>query len=160
VTPIQIANAYATFANGGDRYQTNVALRIQRQDKTVVTEIARRKAAHVDLPPSLRDPILAGLRGVITDPKGTAHNAFLGFPGQWAIAGKTGTAQAPPKQDTALFVGFGPVDAPAYSVAIVMEQSGFGASAAAPVARRLFGQLSGLEQGGPVQTAPINGAGD
>jgi penicillin-binding protein 2 len=160
VTPLQIANAYATFANGGDRHQPNVALRIERQDGTVVREIAGRKANHVDLPPALRDPILAGLRGAISDPKGTAHNAFLGFPSEWPVAGKTGTAQAPPKQDTALFVGFGPVHAPAYAVAVVMEQSGFGASAAAPVARRLFGHLSGLEQGGPVQTAPIVGAGD
>jgi penicillin-binding protein 2 len=160
VTPLQLANAYATFANGGDRHQPNVALRIERQDGTVVREIAGRKANHVDLPPALRDPILAGLRGAITDPKGTAHNAFLGFPSEWPVAGKTGTAQAPPKQDTALFVGFGPVHAPAYAVAVVMEQSGFGASAAAPVARRLFGHLSGLEQGGPVQTAPIVGAGD
>jgi penicillin-binding protein 2 len=160
VTPLQLANAYATFANGGDRYQPNVALRIQRPDETVVRTIAARKANHIDLPPALRDPILAGLRGAITDPKGTAHNAFLGFPGEWPVAGKTGTAQVPPKQDTALFVGFGPVHAPAYAVAVVMEQSGFGASAAAPVARRLFGHLSGLEQGGPVQTAQINGAGD
>jgi penicillin-binding protein 2 len=160
VTPIQIANAYATFANGGDRYQPNIVLRIERQDRTVVRTIAARKANHVDLPPALRDPILAGLRGAITDPKGTAHNAFLGFPAAWPIAGKTGTAQVPPKQDTALFVGFGPVAQPQYAVAVVMEQSGFGASAAAPVARRLFGQLSGLEQGGPVQTAQINVVGD
>jgi penicillin-binding protein 2 len=160
VTPLQLANAYATFANGGDRYQPNVALRVERPDKTVVRTIAPRKAVHIDLPPSLRDPILAGLRGAVSDPKGTAHNAFLGFPAEWPIAGKTGTAQVPPKQDTALFVGFGPIHAPQYVVAVVMEQGGFGASAAAPVARRLFGQLSGLEQGGPVQTAQINGAGD
>jgi penicillin-binding protein 2 len=161
VTPIQIANAYATFANGGDRYQPNIALRVQRQDKSLVREISARKAGHVDLPPALRDPILAGLRGAINDEKGTAHNAFLGFPvAQWGVAGKTGTAQAPPKQDTALFVGFGPVAQPQYAVAVVMEQSGFGASAAAPVARRLFGQLSGLEQSGQPTYTQVNGAGD
>jgi penicillin-binding protein 2 len=161
VTPIQIANAYATFANGGDRYQPNVALVVQQQDGTVVREIPPRKAAHVDIPPSIHDPILIGLQGVLANEKGTAYNAFQGFPlDRWRIAGKTGTAQVPPKQDNALFVGFGPVPSPQFVVSVVMEQSGFGATSAAPVARRLFGQLSGLETAGSVQFVQPNGVGD
>ena len=161
VTPLQIANAYATFANAGDRYQPNVALAVLRQDGTVVRQIASRVATHIDIPPAIRGPILTGLQGAVANEKGTAYNAFQGFPlPRWPIAGKTGTAQAPPKQDTALFVGFGPVPAPQFVVAVVMEQSGFGATSAAPVARRLFGQLSGLEQTGDVQFVQANGAGD
>jgi len=162
VTPIQIANAYATFANNGDRYQPNIALKIQRQDGTVVREITPRVAAHVDIPGPIHSAILTGLEGAVSDVKGTAFNAFDGFPlDKWRVAGKTGTAQAPPKQDTALFVGFGPATNPQYVVAVVMEQSGFGATSAAPVARRLFGQLSGLETGpGAVQFVQANGAGD
>jgi cell division protein FtsI/penicillin-binding protein 2 len=49
---------------------------------------------------------------------------------------------------------------PRYVTAVVMEQSGFGASAAAPVARRIFGQLSGLEAQTPVEFVGLNGVGD
>jgi penicillin-binding protein 2 len=161
VTPIQIATAYATFANGGQRYSPNIALRIQRQDDKVLKEIGPRVAATVDLPPSVRSPIFSGLVGAVSNPDGTAYNAFNGFPlAQWGIAGKTGTAQATPKQDTALFAAFGPTASPEYAVTVVMEQAGFGASAAAPVARRIFGTLSGLEGGAPVQFVQSNGAGD
>lgn len=161
VTPIQIANAYATFANGGTRYSPNIALRVQKQDTTVVRVIEPRVAATVDIPPAVRGPILSGLLGVVQNPEGTAYKAFTGFPmGQFSIAGKTGTAQATPKQDTALFAAFGPAQAPKDVVAVVMEQSGFGASAAAPVARRIFGTISGLEGGSPVQFVQANGAGD
>lgn len=163
VTPIQIANAYATFANGGHRYQPNIALRIQKQDGTVVREFGPRKVADIPMPPNVRNPIMAGLEQALTDPKGTATNAFAGFPlRQWGIAGKTGTAQAPPKQDTALFSAFGPTQdlAHGHVVTVVMEQSGFGASAAAPVARRVFETLAGVGSTGPVEFTQVNGAGD
>jgi penicillin-binding protein 2 len=161
VTPIQLANAYATFANHGDRYQPNIALRIQKQDGTVVTSFGPRKFAHVDIPPNVWNPIMQGLQGALTDPKGTATNAFAGFPlRQWGIAGKTGTAQATPKQDTALFSAFGPTADPKHVVTVVMEQAGFGASAAAPVARRIFEQLAGVGNTAPVKFVQTNGAGD
>ncbi|MCU1375712.1 MAG: penicillin-binding protein 2 [Actinomycetia bacterium] len=161
VTPIQIANAYATFANHGDRYYPNIALRIQKQDNTVIREFGPRLATHVDIPPAVWDPIMQGLERALTDAKGTATNAFAGFPlAQWGIAGKTGTAQAPPKQDTALFAAFGPTSNPQHVVTVVMEQSGFGASAAAPVAKRIFEQLAGVGNTAPVQFVQANGAGD
>jgi penicillin-binding protein 2 len=162
ITPIQLANAYATYASNGVRHSPNVALRVQHQDGTLVRDIAPRVAATVELPPQVRDPIVRGLSGVVgNEQDGTAFNAFRGFPlGQWGIAGKTGTAQAPPKQDTALFVGFGPTVDPRYVVAVVMEQSGFGASAAAPVARQVFGVLSGAESVGFGGFVPLNGVSD
>jgi penicillin-binding protein 2 len=163
VTPIQIANAYATFANGGHRYQPNIALRIQKQDKTVVRELGRREVGTIEYPPGVRDPIMTGLERVLTDERGTATNAFAGFPlNTFGIAGKTGTAQAKPKQDTALFAAFGPTQdlANGHVVTVVMEQSGFGASAAAPVARRVFETIAGVQSTGPVQFTQVNGAGD
>lgn len=161
VTPMQIANAYATFANGGRRYSPNVALRVQRQDKTLVREIAPRLVATIDLPPHVQGPIMNGLVSAVRDEDGTAFNAFAGFPlPQWGVAGKTGTAQATPKQDTALFAAFGPTAGPQHVVTVVMEQAGFGASAAAPAARRIFAMLSGLEGGEPVQFTQVNGVGD
>ena len=76
---------------------------------------------------------------------------------QYQIAGKTGTAQTAGKEaefDTSLFVGFGPVGAPRYVVAAVLEQSGFGADAAAPVVRRIFESLGGFAPLPDVQDAP------
>jgi penicillin-binding protein 2 len=97
--------------------------------------------------------MLEGFKGAVADPKGTAFGAFAGFPiGTFPIAGKTGTAEVPPKQDTALFSAFAPADDPRYVVTVVMEESGRGAQAAAPVARRVFEGLMG-EQPNPVSRA-------
>jgi len=146
VTPIQLANAYSTFGNNGTRWSPNIALRVQDQDEVVVREITPRVRERVEIPPQVRDTLMAGFIGAVADPEGTAYNAFLGFPlDRFPVAGKTGTAQAPPRQDTALFVGMAPAYDPRYVTAVVMEQSGFGASAAAPVARRIFGQLFGVD---------------
>lgn len=69
---------------------------------------------------------------------------------RYPVAGKTGTAQATPKQDPALFVALAPADEPRYAVAVVMEQAGYGSTSAAPVARRIIGELSGIEAPAPV----------
>lgn len=161
VSPLQIANAYATLANGGARYQPNIAIRAQRQDGTLVREVSPRKLEQIDLPPQIRDPIVRGLEDAVRTEEGTAYNAFAGFPlAQYAIAGKTGTAQDPPRQDHALFAAFGPTQDPQHVVTVVMEQSGFGSSAAAPVARRIFEVLAGIGVQGAAQFTPVNGAGD
>ena len=60
------------------------------------------------------------------------------------MAGKTGTAQVKDKADTAVFSAFGPVHAPEYGVTVVMEESGFGGTSAAPVARKLFDVFAGI----------------
>ena len=157
VTPIQIGNSYATYINGGNRYAPNIALRVQEQDGTVVKEINPRIPAKVELRQDIRETLMNGLAGVVSSEEGTAYNAFAGFPlAQWGIAGKTGTAQAGLKQDTALFVGYGPTQDPRYVTTVVMEQAGFGATSAAPVARRIFGTISGLEAEAPVGIVSLN----
>lgn len=147
VTPLQVANSYATFANGGTVYAPRLGRSIKAQDGTEVRKIEAKVIRRLDLPASLRRPILDGLRGVVSDPKGTAAGAFSGFPlDSFPVAGKTGTAQVFGKQDNALFAAFAPADIPQYAVAVVMEESGMGASAAAPVARRI---LEGIARGEP-----------
>lgn len=146
VTPLQLGMSYAAFANGGSVHQPRVAARVLRQDGTLVREVPSVVNRRIDLPPHVRDPIVAGLRGAVTDPKGTAHGAFAGFNG-FPVAGKTGTAQVFGKQDTAVFAGFAPVNAPQYAISVVMEESGFGGSVAAPVARRIFDGLAGKPVG-------------
>jgi penicillin-binding protein 2 len=154
VTPLQLANGYATFANGGTRYVPQIALRAQAYQTSEATqEFAPEVAAQVPLPPEYREPLLAGLEGVPRS--GTATRAFAGFPlDQFSVAGKTGTAQVDDKADTAVFAAFGPSRAPQYAISVFLEESGFGGTAAAPVARALFEGLSGVR---PLQPAGPNG---
>lgn len=143
VTPLQLANAYATFANGGTVFEPRVAARVVDREGDEVRLIPPKRVGSVDLPPALREPILQGLRGVVAHEEGTAYAAFAGFPRELPVAGKTGTSQVHGKQDTAVFVAFAPYDNPRYTVAVVMEEAGFGGSAAAPVARRILEGLAG-----------------
>jgi penicillin-binding protein 2 len=149
VTPLQLANSYATFANGGRRFVPRLTAAVRTRDGVLVREEAPQVAGEVALPPAVRQPLLDGLRGVVDQGRGTASQVFEGFPlDRWPIAGKTGTAQVTGRQDSALFVAFGPADAPRYVVGVVMEESGFGADAAAPVARAVFEELAGVAQEG------------
>lgn len=145
VTPLQVAVAYATFANGGTVYATRLGRSVRAADGKEIRPIPSRVVRRIDLAASVRGPMLSGFEAAVSSPKGTAYGAFTGFPlGQIRVAGKTGTSQAPPLQDTALFVGFAPVQAPQYVVAVVMEEAGFGSVAAAPVARRILESAFGL----------------
>ncbi len=127
-TPLQLANAYATFANGGRLFQPRLGL---EDEPKLVREVG--------LTPNMRQPIAEGLRGAIILDDGTASGAFSGYPHQsFPVAGKTGTAQVRGKQDTAVFAAFAPVGNPQYAIAVVLEEAGFGGSTAAPVARRIL----------------------
>jgi penicillin-binding protein 2 len=146
VTPIALANAYATFANGGTRYEPEVAAAVVDAHGNVVIRYQPRVLGHVHLPPSVRNPILQGLEGVVNSPHGTGYATFhsvakfslTNFP----IAGKTGTASnAPGLEPNSLFVGFGPVAHPKYVVVCVIAQGGYGADAAAPVVAETFNYL-------------------
>lgn len=152
VTPLQLANVYATFANGGTLWAPRIASRaLDRQGRTH-EEFSASKVRDVALPPEIRNPILQGLKGVISGSEGTAVAAFRGFPvDRFPVAGKTGTAQVSRKHDTAVFAAFAPADAPQYSVAVIMEESGFGGSAAAPVARRIFEAIATGEPAADVE---------
>jgi penicillin-binding protein 2 len=154
VTPLQLVNAYSTMANGGTRYQPQIALRVEPPgDDAEPIQINAVPAGQVDLPPEVRQPIYDGLAAVTTS--GTASRAFAGFPHElFPVAGKTGTAQVDGQADTAVFAAFGPAPAPRYAVSVIMEASGFGGSHAAPVARALFDVFSGAV---PAPEAPLGG---
>jgi penicillin-binding protein 2 len=141
-TPLQLANAYAAFANGGTLWQPRVAVKITDQASQLIRTLPPQVLHKVDLPAQLRDPILSGLEGVTADPSGTARAAFAGFPlSQYPVAGKTGTAQVTGKQATSVFVAFAPANHPRYVVDSFIEQGGYGAGASAPVVRRIYDGL-------------------
>ena len=153
VTPLQLANAYAAFANGGTVFTPRAAARVLEPEGAVVREVPAKAVSTVTIDPSHRAAVHEGLYGAVAAEDGTGAGAFLGFPlATFPVAGKTGTAQVVGKQDTALFVAYAPANAPQYVVAVVMEESGFGGAVAAPVARRIFEGLAGTPPG-PVQLA-------
>src|SRR6266511_1036956 len=143
VTPLQLARAYATFANGGTRYRPRLALDAAAQGGGSVTRYAPTVAAHVPLPASARDPILQGLVGAVRQPGGTATATFQGFPfGALSVAGKTGTASAVDREPAAWFACFAPTRGARYAMAVSIDQAGYGASAAAPVAKQALQYLA------------------
>jgi penicillin-binding protein 2 len=147
LTPIALANAYATFANGGTRYAPEVAAGIINAHGQTVVRYGKRVLGRVKLPGRIRNPILAGLEGVVMDPSGTAYLPFkdnINFSlSAFPIAGKTGTASngGIDKEPNSWFVGFGPTTHPKYVVLCVIEEGGYGADAAAPVVARTFNYL-------------------
>jgi len=163
-TPLQIANAYAAFSQHGDRYRPHVVSRVLSTgtDATatdtppcrpeddlakahcVVRTIAPERIGHVDLPPEIFDPLFQGFAGVTNDKDGTATAIFKDFDQKaFPVMGKTGTAQVNNKADNALFVAVGPTNDARYAAIAVLEQSGFGSTAAAPVVREIFDVVSG-----------------
>lgn len=148
VTPLQLINAYSAFANGGTVWVPRVGGAVRDVVHGTSRAIEGRQHSKAAMENGHRDAVMAGLRRVVSDEEGTASAAFAGFPlSRFPLAGKTGTAEVAGKQDTALYVGFGPIEDPRYAVAVVMEESGFGSSAAAPVARRIFDGLVGNPPG-------------
>ncbi len=150
ITPLELANAYATFANGGTRYAPEVGAAIVAPDGKVVKRIEPKVIGHVLLPASTRQAILTGLEGVTTATgrfAGTATVALqqLNYPySKLPIAGKTGTSQVSNNanaQPDSLFVAFGPVSDPQYVIAVIIPNAGYGADAAAPVVLKLFEYL-------------------
>lgn len=142
VTPLQLANAYAAFANGGTLYQPQVAIDTETQNGVRTSGIGPRPLHQVPLSPAGRAAMLSGFQGVVGSGYGTAYEAFKGFTAA-PVAGKTGTAQVQGKEPTSVFVSWAPADNPQYLVAVVEEQAGYGASAAAPVARRILDGIYG-----------------
>jgi penicillin-binding protein 2 len=150
ITPIALANAYATFANGGTRFQPEVGADVVNPvtDKVVKT-IKPRVIGHVSISPGNYDAILQGLEGVIVN--GTASTTFQQDAhfslNQFKIAGKTGTADISEtitngnEEPNAWFVAFGPIPNPQYVVIAVVQHGGYGAQAAAPAVMNIFNYL-------------------
>jgi penicillin-binding protein 2 len=165
-TPLQLANAYGTWANGGTHFSPNLVDEIRtRPAGELVRSFESRVMNEVELPPG-NEVIVEGLSRVTSmDHLGTAAVAFEDFDDEgFGVIAKTGTAQSTGRsqvtgrrlEDTAVFVAAAPAEQPRYAVAVLMEESGFGGDAAAPVARRILEYLRDLErsEGVPAQAIP------
>ena len=130
-TPLQLANAMAFIANKGYYYTPHFIDSVEEEDEVDKKLLAnfRVKQQVTKIPTEYFDIIKEGMHGVTVF--GTA--AFIKVPGHEFCA-KTGTAQNPHGKNHSLFVCFAPKDNPTIAVAVVVENAGFGATWAGPIA--------------------------
>jgi penicillin-binding protein 2 len=126
LTPLQMANFTAVIANGGNYYIPHIIKSLEGVD-TIPAKY--RKLQKTFISPEHFEVIKSGMAQVMTG--GTGYSASI--PGI-TIAGKTGTVQNPHGKNHSAFISFAPVESPKIVVAVVIEESGYGASWAAPIA--------------------------
>ncbi|HEX4463672.1 MAG TPA: penicillin-binding protein 2 [Solirubrobacterales bacterium] len=130
--PLQMAIAYATVANGGTVVTPHVGKEVTDAAGRVLKEFAPPPRRHVKMNPANRDVILEGLHEAAQTPGGTSYEVFGGFP--TPVAGKTGTAQRVGHADQSWYIVLAPYPNPKIVTAVTIEEGGFGAESAAPVA--------------------------
>ena len=148
VTPLQLATAYAAFANGGTLLRPHLGERIEDNNGRVIQEFQTRARRHLHINPAYRQAIMDGLHMAASSPGGTSYNVMRGFP--IPIAGKTGTAEkGAGRIDQSWYVALAPYPDFKYVVVVTAEHGGFGADTAAPEARKILATLFGVKDKGP-----------
>ncbi len=133
-TPMQLAVMLSIVANGGVKYQPYLVDSILNVDGSVFEKPKRHAGKHIDVSQQTIDYIRMGMSA--TTQEGGTASYFSGLPK--AIAGKTGTAENSHGRDHGLFVAYGPVDNPELVVVCIVEQGGFGSTAAGPIVYKAF----------------------
>ena len=134
-TPLQVAQAYGAIATG-KLCRPHLVARIEDGDGDVVKEIGGG-CRPIPYSRAELDYVRAALESVTTG--GTASSVFAQC--DLDVAGKTGTAERPPFQDTSWFAGIVPAADPEYVVVATVEQGGFGAETAAPIVRNIMSRI-------------------
>jgi len=133
VSPLQLAVAYSALINGGTVVRPHVAQAVIRDG--VRHQLRFKPVRKLHLSPSTW-AIKQGLFEAANSPSGTSGAVFGGFTP--TVAGKTGTAQAPPRDDHSWYASWAPSDHPKLVVVVMIEHGGFGATAAAPAAKQIY----------------------
>ncbi|MES2076046.1 MAG: penicillin-binding protein 2 [Pseudomonadota bacterium] len=148
-TPLQIAHAVANLANNGVVMKPHL-VKIVEDGATRARQLTVAKESYrIPLKQENIDFIKNAMVGVTSEPGGTAYRVFANA--GYTVGGKTGTAQviaikknekynaaklAERLRDNSLFTAFAPADKPRIVIAMVVENAGFGAAIAAPIARK------------------------
>ncbi len=148
-TMLQLAQATAILANNGIRHKPQLVIATQDAMTRQRHAIAPEPRQDLGFKPEHLDVVTKALASVTTE--GTATRVFAGAP--YRSAGKTGTAQAvgiaagskynaakmeERRRDHALYMAYAPAEDPKIALAVIVENAGFGAAHAAPIARRVF----------------------
>jgi len=148
-TPAQLAQAMATLANNGAMFRPHVVAHVDSARTGERRQVEPQLVRQVPLKPEHVEFVKRAMAGVTKE--GTGARAFAGA--QYASGGKTGTAQVVAMKqnekydeskvterlrDHSLYIAFAPVESPKIALAVVVENGGFGARAAAPIARTVL----------------------
>ncbi len=133
VSPLQLAVAYSALINGGKVVRPHVAEAVIRNG--VRHELRFKPVRRLKLSPSTW-AIKEGLYEAANNASGTSGAVFGGFTP--TVAGKTGTAQAPPLDDHSWYASWAPYNNPQLVVVVMIEHGGFGVDAAAPAAKQIY----------------------
>jgi penicillin-binding protein 2 len=156
-TPLQMAMAYATVANGGISYYPRLVDRVLNQNGSPVLDadgqiaVPSTPKVHADfrndLTPEEIELVRHGFWEVVNEDGGTGSVAQMK---DVQVAGKTGTAQAMlnGKKDTvAWFCCFAPYDHPRYTITVMVQGGEHGGSVAAPIATRILERTLAMDEG-------------
>ena len=159
VTPLQLASAVSALANRGRWFKPRMLRAIEDPKTKARREVVPELAGNIVVAEQGHwETLVASMIDVVHGEKGTARR--IGWNAPYTIAGKTGTTQVkgvgqnevydaeqtPERlRDHALFIAFAPAEDPRIAIAVIVENSGHGSSAAAPIARKVMDQylLSG-----------------
>jgi len=148
-TPVQLAQALATLANNGAMFRPRLVSHVDNGRTGERTYLEPQLVRQVALHPEHVAFVKRAMAGVTTE--GTARWAFSGA--QYSSGGKTGTAQvigikqgekyeeekvAERLRDHSLYIAFAPLEGPKIALAVLVENGGFGARTAAPIARTVL----------------------
>ena len=147
-TILQLAHAVATLANNGVVLKPHLVKEVENPITKDTRLTVPKDDGRINVPQADIDIVKRAMVGVVTS--GTASKVFIGAPYQ--AAGKTGTAQVYSLQganykghaipenlrDHALFIAFAPADNPKIALALIVENGGWGAEVAGPIARHVL----------------------
>ena len=153
-TPIQMARYISMVANGGKNVDVSIIKSIVNPDGTEVSKeeiesfvkdtvgTENELTEDLDISEENLDAIRRGMKGVTSEPGGTAYSTFADF--DIDIAGKTGSAQTGVEGEAdGWFVGFAPFDEPEIAVVVLVEKAGSGGYTA-DVARAIMEEYFGM----------------
>jgi len=166
VTPLQLLMLISGVANGGKLYLPQVVEKVENIYGDRLKEYPPVELRRADVSEKTFQIVQEALRGAVNDPHGTGWTCALK---DVKVAGKTGTAQVvrmpenfkkgdmnrmPLKfRDHAWFVAYAPFEDPKISIAVLVEHGGFGASAAAPIAKKVIERYLNLKPSPPLKMA-------
>jgi penicillin-binding protein 2 len=157
-TPLQLLMLISGVATGGKQYLPQVVERVENIYGKKLKEYPPVELRKANVSEKTLQIVQEALRGAVNDPHGTGWTCALK---EVKVAGKTGTAQVirlpdnfkkgdmnrvPQKfRDHAWFVAYAPFEDPKIAIAVLVEHGGFGASAAAPIAKKVIEKYLNLE---------------
>ncbi len=154
VTPLQMANMVAAVANGGTLYRPTLIDRIGAGAGAPEEPWPVEIIGQLPISPEYLAVIQDSMYKVANDQNnGTAAYQFVGLPVR--VAGKTGTAEDPPRNSHAWFAGYAPaapytladgttITEPEIAIAVIAENAGEGSEVAAPIFRRIVELYYGI----------------